>query len=115
MKVLISREQIAFRVAAMGAQITREFAGQAVIFIALRGWPVNSITRRVRRLLSGNALVLGLGALTYIVLRNLAHWQPDAVSAVCGCVISAALIVGMLFEGWPAARLPTAPGRALTT
>jgi len=35
MKVLISREQIAFRVAAMGAQITREFAGQAVIFIGV--------------------------------------------------------------------------------
>ena len=87
---------------------------QAVLFIALRGWPVNSITRRSRRLLTGNALVLGLGALTYIVLRNLAHWQPDAISAICGCVISAALIVGMLFEGWPAARLPTAPGRALT-
>ena len=87
---------------------------QAVLFIALRGWPVNSITRRSRRLLAGNALVLGLGALTYIVLRSLAHWQPDAISAVCGCVISAALIVGMLFEGWPAARLPTAPGRALT-
>jgi hypothetical protein len=87
---------------------------QAVLFIALRGWPVNSITRRSRRLLTGNALVLGLGTLTYIVLRNLAHWQPAAISAVCGCVISAALIVGMLFEGWPAARLPTAPGRALT-
>ena len=87
---------------------------QAVLFIALRGWPVNSITRRSRRLLTGNALVLGLGALTYIVLRNLAHWQPDAISAICGCVISAALIVGMLFEGWPAAWLPTAPGRALT-
>ena len=87
---------------------------QAVLFIALRGWPVNSITRRSRRLLTGNALVIGLGALTYIVLRNLAHWPPDAISAACGCVISAALIVGMLFEGWPAARLPTAPGRALT-
>jgi hypothetical protein len=87
---------------------------QAVFFIALRGWPVNSITRRSRRLLTGNALVIGVGALTYIVLRNLAHWQPAAISAVCGCVISAALIVGMLFEGWPAARLPTAPGRALT-
>jgi hypothetical protein len=87
---------------------------QAVIFIALRGWPVNMITRRSRRLLTGNALVAGLGALTYIVLRNLAHRPPDSISAVCGCVISAALIVGMLFEGWPAARLPTAPGRALT-
>ena len=87
---------------------------QAVFFIALRGWPVNTITRRPHRLLAGNALVAGLGALTYLVLRNLAHWQPDAISAACGCVISAALIVAMLFEGWPAARLPPAPGRVLT-
>lgn len=36
---------------------------QAVFFIALRGWPVNTITRRSRRLLAGNALVLGLAAL----------------------------------------------------
>jgi hypothetical protein len=87
---------------------------QAVFFIALRGWPVSTIARRLPRLLAGNALVIGLGALTYLVLRNLAHWQPAAISAVCGCVISAALIVAMLFEGWPAARLRPAPGRALT-
>ena len=87
---------------------------QAVFFIALRGWPVNTITRRPARLLAGNALVIGLGALTYLVLRNLGHWQPDAISAACGCIISAALIVAMLFEGWPAARLPPTPGRALT-
>jgi hypothetical protein len=87
---------------------------QAVFFIALRGWPVNTITSRLRRLLAGNALVLALGTLTYIVFRNGAHWQPAAISAVCGCVISAALIVAMLFEGWPATRLAAAQGRALT-
>ena len=87
---------------------------QAVFFIALRGWPVNTITNRPARLLAGNALVVGLGVLTYIVLRNLAHWQPAAISAVCGCVISAVLVVAMLFEGWPAARLRPAPARALT-
>ena len=48
---------------------------QAVFFIALRGWPVNTISRRPHRLLAGNALVVGLGALTYLVLRDLAHWQ----------------------------------------
>jgi hypothetical protein len=69
---------------------------QAVFFIALRGWPVNTINRRPHRLLAGNALVVGLGALTYLVLRNLAHWQPDAIGAACGCIISAALIVSRL-------------------
>lgn len=85
-----------------------------MFFVALRGWPVNTINRRPHRLLAGNTLIVGLGALTYLVLRNLAHWQPDAISATCGSIISATLIVAMLFEGWPAARLPPAPGRILT-
>jgi len=33
LKVLITREQIANRVAAMGADITRDFSGEAVIFL----------------------------------------------------------------------------------
>jgi hypothetical protein len=87
---------------------------QTVFFIVLRGWPVNTITRRPLRLFAGNGLVIGLGALTYLVLRDIAHWQPAAIGAACGCVISAALVVAMLFEGWPAARLPSAASRALT-
>jgi hypothetical protein len=87
---------------------------QALVFIALRGWPVNTITQRWRRLAAGNAAVIGLGALTYVVLRKVAHWPPDAIGAVCGCVISAVLIVAMLFGGWPAARVPAAAGRVLT-
>lgn len=35
LRVLISREQIAYRVAAMGADITRDFSGQAVIFVGV--------------------------------------------------------------------------------
>jgi hypoxanthine phosphoribosyltransferase len=35
LKVLISREQIAQRVAEMGAQITRDFSGQTVIFVGV--------------------------------------------------------------------------------
>ena len=35
LKVLISREQIAKRVAEMGAEITRDFAGQSVIFVGV--------------------------------------------------------------------------------
>jgi hypothetical protein len=56
------------------------------------------------------ALALGAGStqISLLVLRNLAHWPPDAISAACGCIISATLIVAMLFEGWPAARLPPA-------
>ena len=35
LKVLISREQIASRVAAMGADITRDFAGESIIFVGV--------------------------------------------------------------------------------
>lgn len=35
LKVLLSHQQIAQRVAAMGAEITRDFAGQSVIFVAV--------------------------------------------------------------------------------
>lgn len=87
---------------------------QAVIFIALRGWPVNVIGSSWCRLLTGNALVIGLGAGTFLVLRDLVGWQPDRIGAACGCVITAALIVGMLFDGWPAVRWPAARSRALT-
>jgi hypothetical protein len=87
---------------------------QAVIFIALRGWPVNTITRRWIRLLAGNAMVIGLGAATYSVLRDAAGSSPGTIGAACGCVISAVLVVAMLFEGWPATLLRPAAGRALT-
>jgi hypothetical protein len=97
-----------------GAALIAVGVWQTVFFIALRGWPVNTIARRSLRLLAGNVLVIGLGAATYLVLRNLAHWQPTAIGAVCGCVVSAALIVAMLFEGWPANRLGAGSGRALT-
>jgi hypothetical protein len=87
---------------------------QAVFYIAWHGWPVSTITRRPLRLLAGNSLVIGLGTLTYLALRNLAHWAPDAISAACGCVISAVLVIAMLFDGWPAALLRPGPSRALT-
>jgi hypoxanthine phosphoribosyltransferase len=35
LRVLISREQIAYRVAALAAEITRDFAGEAVLFIGV--------------------------------------------------------------------------------
>jgi|SRR5579871_5030360 hypoxanthine phosphoribosyltransferase len=35
LKVLLSRQQIAERVAAMGAEITRDFAGQSIMFVGV--------------------------------------------------------------------------------
>jgi hypothetical protein len=97
-----------------GAALIAVGVWQAVFYIALHGWPVSTITRRPLRLLAGNSLVIGLGTLTYLTLRDLAHWAPDAISAACGCLIGAVLVVAMLFDGWPAALLRPGPRRALT-
>jgi hypothetical protein len=78
---------------------------QTVFFVVLRGWPVNLIGRRPLRLLAGNALVIGGGAATYLVLRDLANLSPQAIGAACGCVISAGLMAALVFEGWPGALL----------
>jgi hypothetical protein len=86
---------------------------QAVIYIGLRGWPVSSITRRPVRLLAGNTVVIGLGTLTYLALRDGAHWAPDTIGSACGCLISAVLVVAMLFDNWPGTLLRPATGRAL--
>lgn len=88
---------------------------QTVFFVVLRGWPVNLIGRRPLRLLAGNALVIGGGTATYLVLRDLANLSPQAIGAACGCVISAGLMVALVFEGWPGAllRRPGA-GRVVT-
>ena len=96
-----------------GAALIAVGMWQTLLFIALRGWPVSTIAHRPRRLLAGNALVIGLGALTYLVLRDIAHWPPAAIGTACGCVISAVLVVAVLFEGWPAVRLSPSAGRAL--
>ena len=97
-----------------GAALIAVGVWQAVFYIALHGWPVSTITRRPLRLLTGNSLVIGLGTLTYLMLRDLAHWAPDAISATCGCIVGAVLVVAMLFDGWPAALLRPGPSRALT-
>ncbi len=97
-----------------GAALIAVGVWQAVFYIAWHGWPVSTIIRRPLRLLAGNSLVVGLGTLTYLTLRDLAHWAPDAITAACGCVIGAVLVVAMLFDGWPAALLRPGPGRALT-
>jgi hypothetical protein len=86
---------------------------QAVFFIGVRGWPFAGIPSRAVRLVGGNAVVIGLGLATYFGLRDLADWSPGLTDAVCGCVISAVLVVAMLFEGWPGTVLRPLPGRLI--
>jgi hypothetical protein len=94
-----------------GAALIAVGVWQALLFIAWHGWPFASWSRRSARLLGGNAAVIGVGALTYLALRELAGWEPSAIAAACGCAIAAVLLVGMLFDGWPASGLTPALGR----
>jgi hypothetical protein len=86
---------------------------QAVFFIGVRGWPFAGIPSRPVRLVAGNVVVIGLGLATFFGLRNLAGWSPGLANAVCGCVISAVLVIAMLFEGWPGTMLRPLPGRLI--
>jgi hypothetical protein len=84
-----------------GAMIVTIAVWQTVVFVVLRGWPLNLIEARVPRLLANNATVIAGGLLTYWVLSSGSGLEAETINSVCGCVIAGGLLVGMLFEGWP--------------
>ncbi|MGI5146323.1 hypothetical protein ACQEVC_08025 [Plantactinospora sp. CA-294935] len=84
---------------------------QVVPFVALRGWPFCRLHRRGPRLLFGNAGVIAGTAGTFVLLTQVAGWRPDQITAIGGTVIAGALLVAMLFEGWPATRFGPTFGR----
>jgi hypothetical protein len=98
---------------AFGAWLVSVGVWQVAFFVVLHGWPFAEIRRRALRLLAGNAVVIAGGWLTYLGLRDLADCDPATNSAVGGTAIAAALLIGMLFEGWPATKLPPLEGRLL--
>jgi hypothetical protein len=83
-----------------GALIVTIGVWQTILFVVLRGWPLNLIASRARRLLANNAVVIAGGLLTYWALSSTGV-RAGTISAVCACVIAGGLLVGMLFEGWP--------------
>ncbi|WP_410596956.1 hypothetical protein [Amycolatopsis sp. lyj-23] len=77
-------------------------AWQLVFFVALRGRPFARIRRRAVRLATAHGVVIACAAAT--------HRVP---APVAGAAIASVLVVAMLFEAWPAIRLPPLPGRSL--
>ncbi|GIH18594.1 hypothetical protein [Rugosimonospora africana] len=86
---------------------------QVVIFVVLRGLPFTLIPHQGLRLLAGNLGIAAVTAGSFALLRGVAGWEPGRIDAFGGAVIASGLLVAMLFEGWPATRLPPAPGRTL--
>jgi hypothetical protein len=84
---------------------------QAVVFIALRGWPVSNIDARGWRIVLGNALTIAGGWLTYLLLRKVFDVELGLISAAGGCGVAAALIAAMLMEGWLGDKLRQARWR----
>jgi hypothetical protein len=83
-----------------GALVVTVGVWQTVLFVVLRGWPLNLIGSRTPRLLANNAAVVAGAVPTYWALSS-AGVAPGTISAAGGCTIAAGLVVGMLFEGWP--------------
>ena len=102
-----------FSAADFGSALVALGVWQSLFFIGLRGWPFGNASSRTVRLIAGNAVVLALGAATYLGLRDLAGWSAGTISAVCGCAVSAILLVAMLFEGWPGTLMSKLPGRTI--
>jgi hypothetical protein len=87
---------------------------QVAFFVTLRGWPFAEIGPRWARLLAANAVVLGGGVATYLLLHDVAGWELGTISAACGSVIAAGLVAGLLFEGWAEGHFDEAGERAAT-
>lgn len=97
---------------ALGALLVSIGVWQVVLFVVLQGWPLAEVRPQAPRLVCSNLVVIGGGWLTYLALHRLAGWRAPTISAAGGAVVAAALLVGMLFEGWPG--VGDARGRALT-
>jgi hypothetical protein len=97
---------------ALGALLVSIGVWQVVLFVVLQGWPLAEVRPQAPRLVCANLAVIGGGWLTYLALHRLAGWRAPTISAAGGAVVAAALLVGMLFEGWPG--VGDARGRALT-
>jgi hypothetical protein len=75
-------------------------AWQALLYVALRGWPFASIVPRRSRLWCAHAGVISGGIGTYVVLHDVVGVGREPLAAGAACLVAAALMVGMQFEDW---------------
>lgn len=93
----------------LGALLVLTGLWQVWFYIAWDGWPFTRLTSRRTRLLAGNAVVVGAGIITYL-LADAAGLAAATLIAAGGSFIAAALLLGLLFDGW----LPGSPKPSLS-
>ncbi|HEY4278813.1 MAG TPA: hypothetical protein VGM91_11355 [Conexibacter sp.] len=97
----------------IGAWLISVALWQSVVFIALRGWPVLSISVRGWRIAAGNALTIAGGWASYLVLREVFSVSLGSIAAALGCGVAATLLAAMLMEGWLGDKLHEARWRVV--
>jgi hypothetical protein len=95
--------------AELGALLVLTGLWQVWFYIAWDGWPFTRVANTGARVLAGNAVVVGAGLITYL-LANAAGLSAVNMIAVAGSFIAAALLLGLLLDGW----LPGSPKPSLS-
>lgn len=80
-------------------------AWQVLFYIALRAWPTIHIKQPAARIIAANALAIGGGWLTWLLLYHGFGWTTPTIAATAASVAAAAVISEILFDNWPAAAL----------
>jgi hypothetical protein len=78
---------------------------QLAVFLLLDGWPVSRLGDGASYLVAANAVSLGGGYLTWLLLDSGLDRTVPEIAAVAGAAVAGILIAGLLFEGWPARLL----------
>jgi hypothetical protein len=90
--------------AKLGALLVIAGMWQVLFFIAWNGWPFSRLRNVPGRLFAGNAVVIAAAVLTYLA-ADAAGVSAVQMIALAGAFIAAALVIGLLFDGW----LPGSP------
>jgi hypothetical protein len=90
--------------AKLGALLVIAGMWQVLFFITWRGWPFSRLGNVPGRRLAGNVAIIAAAILTFVT-ADTAGLSAVEMIALAGSFIAAALVTGLLFDGW----LPGSP------
>jgi hypothetical protein len=85
--------------AQLGALLVIAGMCQVLFFITWNGWPFSRLRNTSGRLFAGNAVVIAAAGLAYLA-ADAAGLSAVEMIALAGSFIAAALVTGLLFDGW---------------